>query len=187
MKQRIERALHRLGRPERGVDIANRPMGCMAMGFLCLLLSLPFWSVPATLPGVDPQTAHQVEFQLREVREFINGRRSKYRELRLDGAEGERYFVKERVCGAERYAAIAARALEGETIRLRTDGGSGVLELQISGEALLPYAVGHAAAQREAKAYAWLALAMDAMGALFLLRCAALTRRRRVFRSAKGH
>ena len=43
MKQRIERALHRLGRPERGVDIANRPMGCMAMGLLCLLLSLPFW------------------------------------------------------------------------------------------------------------------------------------------------
>ena len=172
MKERSERIPGPLGRPERGGGVASRPMGCMAVGLLCLLLSLPFWPVPAALPGEDPKAARQMEIQLREIWESAAGRRGSQREPRAGGAGGARLLPRERC------AAVVARAPSGGFAALKVDVGSGAL-------ALPPAEAGCASAWREAREDVCLA-ALEPAGALFLSRRAARSRMRRAACSATG-
>lgn len=157
--------------------ISNSVVGCAVVGILSVAVSIAFWSVPLSLAGLTAKSATWLDFTLREMRLFPGKHDND--QLRLDGTQGERVFLRRIMAGGERFEAIRAAARPGDRVLAGLAQDGECLELNLGEVCMLPFQEGYDRAWADAKGFVFLAAFMDATGLLLCARAIVLCRRRR--------
>ena len=164
--------------------IVGSVVGCAVVGILSVAVSIAFWSVPLSLAGLTADGAAWLDFTLREIR-FLPGRNDND-QLRLDGTQGERVFLRRTVSGGKRFEAIRAAVRPGDRVCAGLAGDDECLALNLGEVCMLPFQEGYDRAWADAKGFAALAAFMDAVGLIFCVRAMVLCRRRRCATGVSG-